>query len=201
MPLLSASCQRLLEISRIPAEDVDIGELDRIISHDPSMASRVLRVVNSPHYGSRTTVPTVRQAIVVIGLTDLTSLLMVTSLMAGFRQDTAMANLSPSGLLDPLRGRGGGLAGLRPALGRRHVLAARGEPRRPSARHRPAVFPTSVPGPGVKLRRNLGALPRNAWPRRERASLPDSSLSSPAGRRPEPKERAEKILFTTTVRL
>lgn len=96
VPLLPAAGQRLLEVSRMPADDVDLGELDRIVSHDPSMASRVLKVANSPHYVSRGTVSTVRQAIVVIGLTDLMSLLMVTSLMEGFRQDAAMTNLRPS---------------------------------------------------------------------------------------------------------
>lgn len=95
VPLLPSACQRLLEISHMAVEIVDITELSNIVSHDPSMASRILKVANSPYYSIRQAVSSVRQAILVIGLSDLMSLLLVTSLMEKFNQDEAMDNLSP----------------------------------------------------------------------------------------------------------
>ena len=96
VPLMSDSTTRLLEISRMSADDVNISELDKLIQRDPSLATRILRVANSPYYAMRSTINTVRQSILVIGLSDLFSLLLVTSLMDKFEGEAGLRNLDPN---------------------------------------------------------------------------------------------------------
>ncbi|MFP4579202.1 MAG: HDOD domain-containing protein [Candidatus Sumerlaeia bacterium] len=94
VPLLPESGARILEISRQDPEEVDIAELDSLISHSPSIASRVLRAANSPYYGAVQEITTVRRAIFTIGLQDLMSLIMVTSLMEKFEASTELKEIS-----------------------------------------------------------------------------------------------------------
>lgn len=95
VPIMSESTARLLEISRISSDEVNITELDRIITHDPTLATRILRVANSPYYAMRNTVNTVRQAILIVGLSDLFSLILVTSLMDKFEGHMGLKSLDP----------------------------------------------------------------------------------------------------------
>ena len=93
VPLLPATGVRLLEVARQDPDDVNITELSDLISHDPAIASRVLRIANSTYYNLLQKVTTVRQAIITIGLQDIISLVLVTTLMEKFRGAVPMKNL------------------------------------------------------------------------------------------------------------
>ena len=93
VPLLPASGARLLEVARQDPDDVNITELSDLISHDPAIASKVLRIANSTYYNLLQKVTTVRAAIITIGLQDIISLVLVSSLMDKFRSAVKMKNL------------------------------------------------------------------------------------------------------------
>lgn len=59
----------------------DIGE---VISIDPSLAARLLRIVNSAFYGFSTEVETVTHALTIIGTDQLAQLVLATSVMSQF---------------------------------------------------------------------------------------------------------------------
>jgi len=60
----------------------DIGE---IISIDPALAVRLLRIVNSAFYGFSTQVETITHALTIIGTDQLTQLVLATSVMKQFK--------------------------------------------------------------------------------------------------------------------
>ncbi|HUT25583.1 MAG TPA: HDOD domain-containing protein [Sumerlaeia bacterium] len=95
VPLMGASGTRLLDLSRENPDKVNLSEVDGLISHDPALASRVLQVANSTYYSMRQEVTTVRQGIMTIGLHDLMSLVVVTSLMDRFKTASPLKNLDP----------------------------------------------------------------------------------------------------------
>ncbi len=68
----------------------DIGE---IISVDPGLTARLLRIVNSAFYGFSTQVETVTHALTIIGTDQLAQLVLATSVMGQFKG-------IPSGLID-----------------------------------------------------------------------------------------------------
>ena len=63
-----------VKISDMLAENTaSASEFAEVILRDPSLAARVLRMVNSPYYALRNKVDTVSQAITIIGMNDLSS--------------------------------------------------------------------------------------------------------------------------------
>ncbi|MGC8493960.1 MAG: HDOD domain-containing protein [Syntrophobacteraceae bacterium] len=82
LPPLPAALQRLLEI--IYSEVETPGELESIISYDPSLAAKILAVANSAYFGYRDGVKTLSKAIAVIGTAQVKSICMYTLLMGLF---------------------------------------------------------------------------------------------------------------------
>lgn len=62
------------------AEDVS-----RVASQDPSLTTRLLKLVNSPFYGFASTIDTVSRAIAVIGMRELRDLVLATSVTRMFK--------------------------------------------------------------------------------------------------------------------
>jgi putative nucleotidyltransferase with HDIG domain len=65
--------KRLLEIVGKPA--VSLGEISDFVSHDPALAAKVLKMVNSPVYGFPGRIASVNQAVLLLGLNVLRGLL------------------------------------------------------------------------------------------------------------------------------
>ena len=57
---------RLIELAR--DVDLDIGKVASVISVDPALTTKILRIANSPMYAQRRRSETLRQALVVLGL-------------------------------------------------------------------------------------------------------------------------------------
>ena len=67
--------------------DTSACEVGSIIAEDPAMAAKVLRITNSAYYGLSGTVNSVKQAVVIIGLNGVRSLVVSTSVIDMFKDD------------------------------------------------------------------------------------------------------------------
>ncbi len=65
--------------------DKSFGDYGDIISHDPGLSARLLKVVNSPFFGLSSKVETISHAISIIGLDQVVSLAMATSVIYQFK--------------------------------------------------------------------------------------------------------------------
>jgi HD-like signal output (HDOD) protein len=78
LPTLPAVALRVLEL--MGCRDVSVREIASVIEHDPALASKVLRTVNSSFFGLARPCGSVQQALVYIGLHSLKSLVLSFSL-------------------------------------------------------------------------------------------------------------------------
>lgn len=76
MPMIALDVIRSLQDS-----DLDVDGLARRISQDQAIAARVLRVANSPFYGLQKQVGSIHDAIVVLGLSTVRSLVLAASMI------------------------------------------------------------------------------------------------------------------------
>jgi len=67
--------------------DTSAYEAAAIIAEDPAMSARLLRITNSAFYGLSGTVNSVKQAVVIIGLNSVKSLVVSTSVIDMFKTD------------------------------------------------------------------------------------------------------------------
>jgi HD-like signal output (HDOD) protein len=72
IPPLSSVATRLMAICRKP--DCDVSEISGLIASDVGISSRILRTVNSPNHGLRYKVTSIQQAISLLGLKRISSL-------------------------------------------------------------------------------------------------------------------------------
>lgn len=61
-----------------------LSDIGKVIAKDPALSARLLRIVNSPFYGFQAKIDTVSRAISVIGIDDLTNLVIATSVVDRF---------------------------------------------------------------------------------------------------------------------
>lgn len=57
-------------------ENVTAAEIERLLTHDPALTAKTLRVVNSAYYGLSKQVATVQQATVILGMTQIRNLVL-----------------------------------------------------------------------------------------------------------------------------
>jgi len=65
--------------------DVNIDELGKVLAMDPSFVGILLKMVNSAFYGLRSRISNVKNALVVVGLTKLRSILLAAAVMEKFK--------------------------------------------------------------------------------------------------------------------
>lgn len=76
-------CVRVNEMLADPhSTAASLGEL---ISHDPSLTTRLLKLVNSAYYGLAREISTVSHAVAIVGTAELRSLVLATSAVRAFR--------------------------------------------------------------------------------------------------------------------
>ena len=64
----------MTELIQALSDDIDLNDLGKIISKDPSMSMNVLKVANSAFYGLRNKVATIEHAVRMLGTREITSL-------------------------------------------------------------------------------------------------------------------------------
>jgi len=80
LPSLPGIALRIIELSQ--EGEVDLGSLSALISQDPALAVKILRVANSPLYARRRKCNNLRQAVALLGLRATQSLALSFSLRA-----------------------------------------------------------------------------------------------------------------------
>lgn len=80
-------------IQKTLKQDCDFSQIADIVETDPALTMKVLRVANSPFYGRSTRISTIKNAIVVLGLNTLKSIVLTISVMDSFKRKK-----NPSGL-------------------------------------------------------------------------------------------------------
>src|SRR5438477_9307188 len=80
LPPLPPVVAKILELTERP--DSTASELDRLISSDPAMTAKILRVVNSAYYGLSNQVGTTTHAIVILGFRQIQNLVLSMAAMS-----------------------------------------------------------------------------------------------------------------------
>lgn len=83
LPSLPSVAMRVVDMTQ--AEDVDIKELAELITNDPALTTKILKTVNSPYYGLSKNVSTISQALVILGLQSVKTLVLGFSLVRNLR--------------------------------------------------------------------------------------------------------------------
>jgi len=80
LPSLPTIAVQVLDAAQ--KQEVDINEIARIISKDPALSSKILRTVNSSFYARSQAVGTISQALVILGLQSVKTLVLGFSLVS-----------------------------------------------------------------------------------------------------------------------
>lgn len=65
--------------------DSSFQDFSRIISSDPGLTARLLKVVNSPFYGASSQIETIQHALTIVGVDQLSELVLATAVMRNFK--------------------------------------------------------------------------------------------------------------------
>ncbi len=85
-----------LEVMRLADDPNCTGDdLDRVLSRDPALSARVLKIVNSAYYGQRREVTSIDTGIVVLGFAAVKNIAVAASLARMFRVATATNGFEP----------------------------------------------------------------------------------------------------------
>jgi diguanylate cyclase (GGDEF)-like protein len=107
LPSLPAIAVQVLDLAQRP--DADVGAIAKLIAADPALSGKLLRTVNSSFYARPQPVGTVTQAVVILGLQS------VKTLVLGFSLVTSLAGKGSGA--GAKGGPGGGGAGGKPGTG------------------------------------------------------------------------------------
>lgn len=91
LPSISPSSRRL--INRMEDPDVALSEISSLIEEDPGLASRLLKVANSPFYPYSGKVGSVREALIRLGLSSARAIILTTSLFDQVRKEPRVFDL------------------------------------------------------------------------------------------------------------
>ncbi len=91
LPSISPSSRRL--INRMDDPDVALSEIASLIEEDPGLASRLLKVANSPFYPYSGKVGSVREALIRLGLSSARAIILATSLFDQVRKEPKVFDL------------------------------------------------------------------------------------------------------------
>jgi len=84
LPSLPTLYKKLTD--ELHSDDASVDRVAAIVSQDISMSAKILQVVNSPFYGLRTQVTNPTQAVALLGLNSIKSLVLSTKVFAQFDQ-------------------------------------------------------------------------------------------------------------------
>jgi HD-like signal output (HDOD) protein len=83
LPVLNAIGLSLFDLGT--DSSLDVGEIENLIASDQALAAEVLRMANSPFYGGLSSISTIRNAIVRLGLRQVQRLIMLASQRAHYQ--------------------------------------------------------------------------------------------------------------------
>lgn len=92
LPSMPELVAEVLQLSNDPNSDV--ARIAEVISHDPGLTAKILRVSNSPYYGMRQYVGTLKLAMVILGIREVRNIVLGVSLFDSLRSEKAESILA-----------------------------------------------------------------------------------------------------------
>jgi len=83
LPSIPAVVLEVLDLCQ--GDDIGIGQVAKVLSRDPALSARVLKVANSPWYGVRSQITTLERAVTILGINATLSLALSFSLVRGLQ--------------------------------------------------------------------------------------------------------------------
>lgn len=83
MPSLSTTVSKVLDICGRP--DAAPSDLNRVISYDPVLTGKLIRLINSAYYGLPQRVTSLTRAIIMLGINTVKNMVLATSVLASFK--------------------------------------------------------------------------------------------------------------------
>ncbi|MDD3051485.1 MAG: HDOD domain-containing protein [Candidatus Cloacimonetes bacterium] len=85
LPTISIIASKLLDM--LVNDNIAMGNISELMQHDPAITAKVLKIVNSAYYGLRKEIDTLKMALVLLGINEITNIVMSLSLFRGFSLD------------------------------------------------------------------------------------------------------------------
>jgi len=85
LPTISVIASKLLDM--LVNDNIAMGSISELMQHDPAITAKVLKIVNSAYYGLRKEIDTLKMALVLLGINEITNIVMSLSLFRGFSLD------------------------------------------------------------------------------------------------------------------
>jgi putative nucleotidyltransferase with HDIG domain len=96
LPTLPSTATQILDIVMNP--DVSIREISKVINHDPSITTKILKIVNSAFYGFPQEINAIEQAVMILGTEEIMNLSIALSSSNVFNIRTEKCMYSPKAL-------------------------------------------------------------------------------------------------------
>ena len=87
LPPLPKSIQNLQNYLNAKGSDIDINEISLILGADPLITANLLHLANSPFYGFKSEIKTLNQAIILLGINNVKTMIMADYTRNGFKID------------------------------------------------------------------------------------------------------------------
>jgi len=82
LPTISVVASKLLDL--LVDNNIAMGKISELMQHDPAITAKILKIVNSAYYGVRKEVDTLKMALVLLGINEISNIIMSLSLFRGF---------------------------------------------------------------------------------------------------------------------
>ncbi len=95
MPSLSITVAKILEVTKNPG--VTAKELNKVISLDPVLVGKVLKLVNSAYYGLSNKVTSLVNALIMLGINTIKNLALSTAVLGNMKKSSQFKSLNVDG--------------------------------------------------------------------------------------------------------
>ena len=95
MPSLSVTVSKIIEVSKDPQSTAK--DLNKVISLDPVLVGKVLKLINSAYYGLQNKVTSLVTAIIMLGMNTIKNLALSTAVLGNMKRDSNFKALNIDG--------------------------------------------------------------------------------------------------------
>ena len=95
MPSLSVTVSKIIEVTKNP--QATAKDLNRVISLDPVLVGKVLKLINSAYYGLQNKVTSLVTAIIMLGMNTIKNLALSTAVLGSMKKDSNFKALNIDG--------------------------------------------------------------------------------------------------------
>ena len=95
MPSLSITVSKILEVTKNPQSTAK--DLNKVISLDPVLVGKVLKLINSAYYGLQNKVTSLVTAIIMLGMNTIKNLALSTAVLGNMKKESSFKSLNVEG--------------------------------------------------------------------------------------------------------